>query len=42
MARVPDAAVSIGTVTAVPGYQVLGYQDILGRQAEVTSLRVPV
>ena len=39
---VPDAVVSNGAVTAVPGYQVLGLGDILGRQAEVTSLRVPV
>ena len=39
---VPDAVVSGGAVTAVPGYQVMSYQDILARQADVTKLRVPV
>ncbi|KAE8763030.1 ABC transporter permease subunit [Georgenia thermotolerans] len=39
---VHDATTADGTVTAVPGYQVLDRQEILRRQADVTALRVPV
>ncbi|GAA4286216.1 ABC transporter permease subunit [Georgenia daeguensis] len=39
---VGDAVVSDGTVTEVPGYEVLPRQQVLERQAEVTALRVPV
>ncbi len=37
---VDDATVEDGRVTQVPGAQVLGRQDVLARQSEVTSLRV--
>jgi arabinogalactan oligomer/maltooligosaccharide transport system permease protein len=38
----PDATVEDGRVTALPGYEVLTYPEILERQQEVTDLRVPV
>lgn len=38
----PDATVSDGTVTEVPGYEVLAREQVLERQEEVTNLRVPV
>lgn len=37
----PDAVVTDGTVTDVPGWEILDRQSILTRQAEVTVLRVP-
>jgi arabinogalactan oligomer/maltooligosaccharide transport system permease protein len=39
---VDGATVSGGQVTALPGYEVLEYAEILERQQEVTDLRVPV
>jgi arabinogalactan oligomer/maltooligosaccharide transport system permease protein len=39
---VEDAAVESGRVTALPGYEVLEYAEVLERQKEVTDLRVPV
>ncbi|MHB1062962.1 MAG: ABC transporter permease subunit [Georgenia sp.] len=39
---VEGATVTDGAVTQVPGYELLSRQEILQRQAEVTSLRVPV
>lgn len=42
LAEVSDAVVEDGTITAVPGWTVLSYQEILSRQSEVTSLKVPV
>ncbi len=41
LARVDKATVEQGTVTAVPGYQLLDRGTVLARQAEVTALRVP-
>ncbi len=38
---VDDAVVDGGTVTEVPGYEVLDRQAVLARQGEVTNLRVP-
>jgi len=38
----PDAVVSDGSITEVPGWDLLSRQDIIARQNEVTSLRVPV
>jgi ABC-type sugar transport systems, permease components len=40
--EVPDATVEDGVVREVPGFQVLSRQEVLQRQKEVTSLRVPV
>ncbi|ACQ79740.1 Fructose-bisphosphate aldolase [Beutenbergia cavernae DSM 12333] len=40
--EVPEASVDGTTITAVPGWQVLGFADLLERQTEVTELRVPV
>ncbi len=37
-----EATVTDGQVTAVDGWEVLGRQEILERQGEVTDLRVPV
>lgn len=37
-----DATVADGRVTAVPGWQTLTFADLLGRQAEVAALRVPI
>lgn len=39
---VEDATVESGRVTALPGYEVLEYTEVLERQQEVTDLRVPV
>lgn len=39
---VEDARADGGTVTEVPGYEVLGRQQVLERQEEVTTLRVPI
>jgi len=39
---VPAAVVVDGAIQEVPGFEVLSRQDVLQRQAEVTSLRVPV
>ncbi|MBO1750678.1 ABC transporter permease subunit [Actinotalea sp. BY-33] len=38
----PEAEVSDGVVTAVPGFEVLPRPTVIERQAEVTTLRVPV
>ncbi|WP_129784439.1 ABC transporter permease subunit [Promicromonospora panici] len=38
----PDATVEDGRVTALPGYTVLTYAEVLESQQEVTDLRVPV
>jgi arabinogalactan oligomer/maltooligosaccharide transport system permease protein len=38
----PDASVADGVVTAVPGWTVLDRAQVLERQQEVTTLRVPV
>ncbi|MPV37945.1 ABC transporter permease subunit [Georgenia subflava] len=37
-----DAVVADGTITEVPGYEILPRQEILERQGDVTELRVPV
>jgi arabinogalactan oligomer/maltooligosaccharide transport system permease protein len=37
-----DATVTDGRVTAVPGWQVLSFGDLLNRQDEVFALRVPL
>ncbi|GAA1738545.1 ABC transporter permease subunit [Isoptericola hypogeus] len=42
LAEAPDATVSDGVVTALPGWTVLDRQQVLERQDEVTALRVPV
>lgn len=42
LAEAPDATVSDGVITDVPGYEVVPRNEILQRQAEVTTLRVPV
>ncbi len=42
LAAAPDASVSGGVVTALPGWTVLDRQQVLERQQEVTTLRVPV
>ncbi|MBF0686932.1 MAG: ABC transporter permease subunit [Cellulomonas sp.] len=42
LSEVPDATVDDDRVTEVPGATVLSRQEILRRQSEVTSLRVPV
>jgi arabinogalactan oligomer/maltooligosaccharide transport system permease protein len=39
---VQDAVVDGDTVTDVPGYEVLGRQQVLERQDDVTTLRVPI
>jgi arabinogalactan oligomer/maltooligosaccharide transport system permease protein len=39
---VPGAVLEDGRVTALPGYEVLEYTEVLQRQQEVTDLRVPV
>ncbi|TQL03841.1 ABC transporter permease subunit [Cellulomonas sp. SLBN-39] len=41
LAPAPDANVEAGRVTAVPGWDVLQFVDVAGRQDEVTVLRVP-
>ena len=42
LAAVDGAAVQDGRVTALPGYEVLEYAEVLERQQQVTDLRVPV
>jgi arabinogalactan oligomer/maltooligosaccharide transport system permease protein len=42
LTTVDGAAVDAGRVTALPGYEVLEYAEVLERQQEVTDLRVPV
>lgn len=37
-----DATVSDGRITAVPGWQVLSFGDLLARQDEVFGVRVPI
>jgi arabinogalactan oligomer/maltooligosaccharide transport system permease protein len=38
----PDATVEGGRVTAVDGYQVLGFAEVVAQQQEVFALRVPM
>ncbi len=40
--EVGDAVVADGRVTGLPGWTVLGRQEVLQRQADVVALRVPV
>ncbi|MDQ2625110.1 MAG: ABC transporter permease subunit [Actinomycetota bacterium] len=40
--EVPGAAVADGVIQELPGFEVLSRQAVLQRQAEVTTLRVPV
>ena len=42
LAEVDDAVVSDGTITEVPGWDVLDRQEVIARQSEVVALRVPV
>ncbi len=41
-ATAPDATIADGKVTAVPGYQVLTFADIIPLQSQITALRVPI
>lgn len=41
MSEAPDATVTDGAITEVPGWEVLSYQEVLQYQDEVTALRVP-
>src|SRR5699024_11631039 len=36
----PEATVADGSITAVPGYELLTFDEILQQQEEITSLRV--
>jgi len=42
LTEVDDAVVSDGTITEVPGWDVLDRQEVIARQSEVVALRVPV
>ena len=42
LAPAPDAAVESGRATSVPGYETLGYGQVVGAQDELRELRVPV
>nr|WP_255303726.1 ABC transporter permease subunit [Georgenia sp. 311] len=39
--EVDDAVVSDGTITEVPGWEILDRQEVIARQSEVVDLRVP-
>ena len=41
LAAVDDAVVEGGRITQVPGFDVLGINDVVDRQSEVAALRVP-
>lgn len=42
LAEVEGAVVEEGTITEVPGYRLLTYQEVLAAQSEVIALKVPV
>jgi arabinogalactan oligomer/maltooligosaccharide transport system permease protein len=42
LTEIPGAEVADGTISSAPGYDVMAMGDILSRQTEVTTLRVPL